>query len=196
MNWDKASKIATLSRFVERELCGPRKSFWWVRAKMTKMKNKQKKNVKKIQKHKPQSTSSRSNRFPVTSVSASSASAPLSQSNRSNSQTSTLSVLQQKFQKKLEGARFRTINERLYTCRGEEAFQEFQQNSNLFHLVSLPLAMDSSAHDSHLILSSITKDIVNKSRDGHRTLLISSSNGFNPNIAVRLLQIWAVVKHV
>jgi hypothetical protein len=49
---------------------------------------------------------------------------------------SQLSSLQQKFQKKLEGARFRTINERLYTCRGDEAFGEFQQNSNLFHLVS------------------------------------------------------------
>ena len=52
-----------------------------------------------------------------------------------NENNSNLSILQQNFKKKLEGARFRTINERLYTCRGEEAFEEFQRNSNLFHLV-------------------------------------------------------------
>jgi hypothetical protein len=49
---------------------------------------------------------------------------------------SKLSALQQKFQKKLEGARFRVINERLYTCRGSDAFHEFQQNSGLFDIVS------------------------------------------------------------
>jgi ribosomal RNA-processing protein 8 len=58
-----------------------------------------------------------------------------SEDNEQGNNNSQLSFLQQKFQKKLEGARFRTINERLYTCRGDEAFGEFQQNSNLFHLV-------------------------------------------------------------
>jgi len=37
-----------------------------------------------------------------------------------------LSTLQEKYQKKLEGARFRMINESLYTQKGEEAFAEFQ----------------------------------------------------------------------
>lgn len=43
-----------------------------------------------------------------------------------------LSKLQQAFKNKLEGARFRVINERLYTCRGEDAFEEFQKDKNLF----------------------------------------------------------------
>jgi hypothetical protein len=47
-----------------------------------------------------------------------------------------LSNLQQSFQKKLEGARFRVINERLYTCPGSEAFEEFQKNKSLFNTVS------------------------------------------------------------
>ena len=47
-----------------------------------------------------------------------------------------LSSLQQSFQKKLEGARFRVINERLYTCPGSEAFEEFQKNKSLFKVVS------------------------------------------------------------
>lgn len=47
-----------------------------------------------------------------------------------------LSNLQQSFQKKLEGARFRVINERLYTCPGSEAFSEFQKNKSLFKVVS------------------------------------------------------------
>jgi ribosomal RNA-processing protein 8 len=51
------------------------------------------------------------------------------------SSTSGLSELQLKFKKKLEGARFRTINERLYTCRGDEAFTEFQTDPSLFDVV-------------------------------------------------------------
>jgi hypothetical protein len=65
-----------------------------------------------------------------------------SQQNASASVSSTgkgakgLSNLQQSFQKKLEGARFRVINERLYTCPGSEAFEEFQKNKSLFKVVS------------------------------------------------------------
>jgi len=43
-----------------------------------------------------------------------------------------MSALQQKFAKKLEGSRFRIINERLYTSTGEEAFQNFQSDPKLF----------------------------------------------------------------
>lgn len=43
-----------------------------------------------------------------------------------------LSALQQKFQKKLEGARFRVINEKLYTTTGANAFEEFQRDPSLF----------------------------------------------------------------
>ena len=61
-------------------------------------------------------------------------------SSSSHSQTAGasggLSRLQQTFQKKLEGSRFRVINERLYTCPGSEAFSEFQKNPSLFKVVS------------------------------------------------------------
>jgi ribosomal RNA-processing protein 8 len=43
-----------------------------------------------------------------------------------------LSSLQQQFQKKLEGARFRSINEELYTSVSSSAFQDFQQNPSKF----------------------------------------------------------------
>jgi ribosomal RNA-processing protein 8 len=43
-----------------------------------------------------------------------------------------LSALQQQFAKKLEGSRFRIINEQLYTSRGEESFASFQSNPGLF----------------------------------------------------------------
>ena len=43
-----------------------------------------------------------------------------------------MSALQEKFARKLDGARFRVINERLYTCKGEEAFDEFQADPKLF----------------------------------------------------------------
>lgn len=45
-----------------------------------------------------------------------------------------LSSLQEQFQKKLEGARFRTINESLYTTNGHESFVEFQKNPTMFAL--------------------------------------------------------------
>jgi hypothetical protein len=45
-----------------------------------------------------------------------------------------LSALQQKFAKKLEGSRFRMINEKLYTSIGEDSFREFQANPNLFEV--------------------------------------------------------------
>jgi ribosomal RNA-processing protein 8 len=43
-----------------------------------------------------------------------------------------LSALQQKFARKLEGSRFRIINEKLYTTQGNEAFADFQSNPSLF----------------------------------------------------------------
>ena len=46
--------------------------------------------------------------------------------------TSGLSDLQLKFKRKLEGARFRTINEKLYSCKGTEAFEDFQKDPSLF----------------------------------------------------------------
>lgn len=52
----------------------------------------------------------------------------------SSTSKSKLSDLQQKFAKKLEGARFRTINEQLYTSRGEDAFAEFQRNPDQFEI--------------------------------------------------------------
>ena len=45
---------------------------------------------------------------------------------------SKLSELQQGFKKKLEGARFRSINEALYTRPGGESFLEFQEDPKLF----------------------------------------------------------------
>ena len=45
---------------------------------------------------------------------------------------SGLSALQMKFAKKLEGSRFRIINEKLYTTRGQEALEQFQENPSLF----------------------------------------------------------------
>jgi ribosomal RNA-processing protein 8 len=43
-----------------------------------------------------------------------------------------LSALQQKFAKKLEGSRFRVINEKLYTTNGAEAFTDFTKDPSLF----------------------------------------------------------------
>jgi hypothetical protein len=70
----------------------------------------------------------------ILAPSSSSIAAPQEQTVKS---TSKLSNLQQKFQQKLEGARFRTINERLYTCTGDTAFTEFQQNQSLFDIVCI-----------------------------------------------------------
>lgn len=130
------------------------------------MKQKNQKIYKKNQKNKLQSPSFLS---PSASSSSSSSKKRNKQSitsNNTNTQrkdnnqpknSSNLSELQQKFQKKLEGARFRSINERLYTCRGDEAFGEFQQNSNLFYLVS---SLFLNVFISFFI--SIMKDIVSK----------------------------------
>jgi ribosomal RNA-processing protein 8 len=45
-----------------------------------------------------------------------------------------LTPLQIKYEKKLEGAKFRVINEKLYTTTGEAAYREFQQNPQLFDI--------------------------------------------------------------
>ena len=55
---------------------------------------------------------------------------------RSNASNNKLSELQQSFKKKMEGARFRTINEQLYSRRGDASFQEFQSDPSLFDVVS------------------------------------------------------------
>ncbi len=44
------------------------------------------------------------------------------------------SQLQNKFAKKLQGSRFRIINENIYTKRGEESFREFTNNPILFEI--------------------------------------------------------------
>jgi ribosomal RNA-processing protein 8 len=75
-----------------------------------------------------------------TSNPSSSSSHPLTSAhvatNSSNSK-GKLSALQLQFKKKLEGARFRTLNEKLYTCRGEDAFGTFQAEPELFDVVSI-----------------------------------------------------------
>eukprot|EP01031_Cornospumella_fuschlensis_P024463 gene24463-29566_t len=48
------------------------------------------------------------------------------------SNTTGLSALQQQFAKKLEGARFRVINEDLYTNPGHVSFEDFQQHPEKF----------------------------------------------------------------
>jgi ribosomal RNA-processing protein 8 len=55
-------------------------------------------------------------------------------SSNSNSNKSGLSALQQSFAKKLEGARFRIINEKLYTSKGEDAFHAFQEDPTQFEV--------------------------------------------------------------
>ena len=47
---------------------------------------------------------------------------------------SKLSSLQQSFARKLEGARFRAINEKLYTMPGDQAYSEFQQDPSQFDI--------------------------------------------------------------
>lgn len=63
---------------------------------------------------------------------ANSSSSSDSNASSNNKSSKPLSALQQKFQKKLEGARFRVINERLYTTTGDSAFEEFQKDPSLF----------------------------------------------------------------
>ena len=55
-----------------------------------------------------------------------------SQQDTSKQVASKLSDLQRKFRDKLDGARFRSLNEKLYTCRGQEAFDMFQGDPSLF----------------------------------------------------------------
>lgn len=57
-----------------------------------------------------------------------------STTNQSLTNKSNLSALQTKFAKKLEGARFRQINEQLYTTTGETSFRTFQEDPNLFRI--------------------------------------------------------------
>uniref|UniRef100_A0A7S2SF88 Ribosomal RNA-processing protein 8 n=1 Tax=Rhizochromulina marina TaxID=1034831 RepID=A0A7S2SF88_9STRA len=45
-----------------------------------------------------------------------------------------LSALQDRFRSKLEGAKFRMLNEQLYTTRGEEAFRSFSREPGLFDI--------------------------------------------------------------
>lgn len=45
-----------------------------------------------------------------------------------------LSALQSQFAKKLEGAKFRVINEALYTTTGDDSFREFQKNPDNFDI--------------------------------------------------------------
>ena len=51
-----------------------------------------------------------------------------------NDNGKNLTKLQQKFQKKLEGARFRALNEQLYSSKGEESFNNFQDDPELFEI--------------------------------------------------------------
>lgn len=54
------------------------------------------------------------------------------QSTVASSSGSKLSQLQERFKSKLEGGRFRYINEKLYTSPGNESFEEFQKDPELF----------------------------------------------------------------
>lgn len=69
------------------------------------------------------------------------------------------STLQEKFKKKLEGARFRSLNEELYTCTGAKAFENFQKDNHLFEVVSALELMFYKLLTSH---HSIMKDFANK----------------------------------
>jgi len=50
--------------------------------------------------------------------------------------TKGLSALQEKFRRKLEGGKFRMLNEVLYTSTGDTAFQTFREDPQLFNVVS------------------------------------------------------------
>lgn len=76
----------------------------------------------KPQQHQQKSQQQRSPQPPTSSSSA----------GKSSSQ-SKLSDLQQQFAKKLESARFRSINEELYTSPGNVSFEEFQREPSKFH---------------------------------------------------------------
>jgi ribosomal RNA-processing protein 8 len=61
-----------------------------------------------------------------------SSSTPSSSSSSGGSSSSRLSALQQKFKAKLEGSRFRIINEKLYTSTGDEALSDFKNDPDQF----------------------------------------------------------------
>jgi ribosomal RNA-processing protein 8 len=48
---------------------------------------------------------------------------------------SGLSVMQEQMKRRLEGGKFRMLNEQLYTTTGVEAFEEFQKEPELFDIV-------------------------------------------------------------
>ena len=52
-----------------------------------------------------------------------------------NERDQKLSELQQRMKAKLEGSRFRDLNEHLYTCSGSEAFKKFSRQPKLFEIV-------------------------------------------------------------
>ena len=52
-----------------------------------------------------------------------------------SSSSNKLTMLQQKFKKKLEGGRFRYINEKLYTNSSGNALTDFQKDPSLFDVV-------------------------------------------------------------
>ena len=53
------------------------------------------------------------------------------------SNASKLTPLQQKMKEKLSGARFRWLNEQLYTTKGDESFSLFKEKPELFDEVCL-----------------------------------------------------------
>lgn len=68
-----------------------------------------------------------------------------------------LTALQQKMKEKLSGARFRWLNEQLYTTKGDESFKLFQEKPELFDEVS------------HLLLScSLSNKGINQYHEGFR----------------------------
>ena len=98
--------------------------------------------------------------------------------------SSGLSELQLKFKKKLEGARFRTINESLYTCRGDEAFAEFQTDPSLFDVVILLYIARACLFLFYFeflspCMPSIMKVIGNRQSCGPSGLWITSFGGLN-----------------
>jgi len=71
---------------------------------------------------------------PSSSSSSSSKIAKHAVSSKGGRPRSKLSALQSKFKAKLEGAKFRWLNEQLYTTRGTEAFDMFQNDNSLFDI--------------------------------------------------------------
>lgn len=72
---------------------------------------------------------------PAQTVATASATVATGSVTPSDSSGCKLSALQLQFKKKLEGARFRTLNEQLYTCRGHDAYSKFQAEPKLFDVV-------------------------------------------------------------